>query len=288
MDGNGAIGAEGGDGAGHGDAMVAAGVDFGGVELLLSGDVEAIGEGLDVCAEEAEVGGGGFDAVGFLDSEFGGVLDEEALVAACAEDGEDGDFVDEGGGPFAFDDATFEVGAADEEVADGFAVAHGDIQDFDFDTHGDEEVDEGGAGGVESDAVEDDTGAGDDGGGDEEEGGGGEVAGDGEVAGLELGAAVDGDVAGAAFEFGAELAEGDFGVVAGGGGFADGGDALGEEAGEEDATFDLGASDGHGVVDGAESAAGDLNGGEFAVAGNEGGAHLGEGGHDALHGALGE
>jgi len=263
-------------------------VDFGGVELLLSGDAEAVGKRFDLGAEEAEIGGGGFDAVGFLDTEFGGVLHEEALLTARAEDGEDRDFVDEGGGPFAFDDASFELRTPDEKVSDGFAVAHGDVEDPDFDAHGDKEVDESGTGGIETDAMEDDAGAGDDGGSDEKEGSGGEIAGDGKFAGLEAGAAVDGDETGAAFEGGAEFAEGDFSVVAGGGRFADGGDAVGEESSEEDAAFHLGAGDGHCILDGAESATGNFNGGEFAVAGDEGGAHLGEGGHDALHGALGK
>ncbi len=43
-----------------------------------------------------------------------------------------------------------------------------------------------------------------------------------------------------AFDFGAEFFEGKFGVVAGAGGLGDGGDAIGEKAGEEHGGFDLG------------------------------------------------
>ena len=78
----------------------------------------------------------------------------------------------------------------------------------------------------------------------------GKIAGDDELARLELWAA---DECGFAFEVSivrAEFAQSDFGVVAGADGFAHGGDAVGIEAGEQDRGFHLGAGNGRGVIDG--------------------------------------
>ena len=75
-------GAEGGDGEGHGDAVVAAGVDAGAVELLVAGDVEAVFVLGDFGTHGAEVFGDEGDAVGLLDAELLGVADADA-VARC-------------------------------------------------------------------------------------------------------------------------------------------------------------------------------------------------------------
>jgi hypothetical protein len=213
--------------------------------LLPAGDAESIVEGLDVGAQAAQVVRDGFDAVGLLDAQFGGVLHEQALFAAGAEHGQHGNFVDQGGGPFAFDRSAFQVGAAHEQVAHGLAVPHGDVEDFHLDAHGDEEVDERGAGRVQAHAVEDQVRAGHDRRGHQEEGRGAQVAGHGEFARLQPRAAVDADPAGAASRLRRRTRAADFGVVARGRGFAHRGDALGVQAGEQDAALHLGAGHGH-------------------------------------------
>ena len=50
-----AFGAKGGDAEGHGDAVVAAGVDGGAVKVLAAGDIEAIFEFLDFGAHGAKI-----------------------------------------------------------------------------------------------------------------------------------------------------------------------------------------------------------------------------------------
>ena len=55
--------AECGDGEGHGDAVIAAGVDGGSMEGLAAGDVEAVVELFDFSSHGAKVGGDEGDAV---------------------------------------------------------------------------------------------------------------------------------------------------------------------------------------------------------------------------------
>ncbi len=96
-------GAEGGDGEGHGDAVVVAGVDLCAVELLVAGDVEAVFVLGEFGAHGAEVAGDEGDAVGLLDAEFLGVADAHAGAGVGGDGGEDGDLVDELGGEGAGD-----------------------------------------------------------------------------------------------------------------------------------------------------------------------------------------
>ena len=58
------------------DAVIAVALHGGRAEALSAGDVEAVGRGLDGDAHEAEILSDGFDAVSFLDAEFGGIADD--------------------------------------------------------------------------------------------------------------------------------------------------------------------------------------------------------------------
>ena len=83
-------GAECGDGEGHGDAVVGAGVDLCAVELLSAGDGETVfvlGEG---GTHGFEVLGDEGDAVGLLDAEFLCVADGDAVAGVRGDGGEDG------------------------------------------------------------------------------------------------------------------------------------------------------------------------------------------------------
>jgi hypothetical protein len=83
-------GAEGGDGERHGDAVVGAGVDLGPVEGLGAGYFEAVGIFGEDGAHRAEIAGDQVDAVGFLDAEFLGVADDEAVRGVGGDGGEHG------------------------------------------------------------------------------------------------------------------------------------------------------------------------------------------------------
>ena len=87
-------------------------------------------------------------------------------------------------------------GAIDLDGADELAVALFDGEDFDAAAEGGDDVEQGGAGGVHAERVEDEVGVGEEERGAEEEGGGGDVAGDGGVDGVEALAAGDGEAAG--------------------------------------------------------------------------------------------
>ncbi len=105
---------------------------------------------------------------------------------------------------------------------------------------------------------------------------------------MSFGPPLDSDAPTAGTEIGAELAERDFGVVAGTYRLDDHGFPFGEEAGEQDAGLDLRAGYGQFVLDGAERAAGDFERRKFVFAGLNLRAHLGQGLHDALHGPAAE
>ena len=97
------FGAEGGNAEGHGDAVVAAGIDDGSVELLAAGDIEAIFELFNFCAHGAKIACDEGDAIGFLDAQFLGVANANAAAGVRADGGEDGKFVDELRGESAAD-----------------------------------------------------------------------------------------------------------------------------------------------------------------------------------------
>ena len=127
-----------------------------------------------------------------------------------------------------------------------------EIQDSDTRAEGGEDIEQRGAGGIESDGVEDEAGAGEERGGAEEKGCGGKIAGNGGFDGVERLRAGDGDGLACAAERGAESAEGQLTVIAGAQFFEDGCGAGGLQGGEEDAAFDLRAGNWSGVVDGAK------------------------------------
>jgi hypothetical protein len=123
--------------------------------------------------------------------------------------------------------------------ADEFAVVLFDGEDLDAAAEGGDDVEQGGAGGVHAEGVEDEVGVGEEERGAEEEGGGGDVAGDGGVDGLEFLVAGDGEfgglvgaACGRAGEGCSEGAEGMLGVVAGEDGFGEAGCAFSLQAGE--------------------------------------------------------
>jgi len=181
-----AVGLKGGDGEGHGDAVVGAGVDLGAVDVLIAGDGEAVlvfGEfgshGLEIFGDES-------DAVGLFDAEFLCVADGDAVVGVRGDGGEDGEFIDDLGGERAADvHAAWAVGGAvNLNGADEFAVMLFNVEDFYFSAECGDDVEERGSGGVHADGIENEIGVGEEEGGAEEEGGGGEVARDGGVDGF--------------------------------------------------------------------------------------------------------
>src|SRR5271170_3105236 len=182
-----ARGAEGGDGEGHGDAVVRAGVDDCAVQALVAGDLEAVFMFGELGAHGSEVLGDEGDAVGLFDAELFCVADGDAVDGVGSDGGEDGKFVDDLGGEGAtYVYTAWATGRAiDLDGADEFAVVFFDVEDFDLPAEGGDDVEQGGAGGVHTDGVEDEVGVGEEKGGAKEEGGGGEVAGNRCVDGLE-------------------------------------------------------------------------------------------------------
>ena len=243
--------------------MVGAGVDGGAVEDLVAGDLEAVGVLGEARAHGAEVFGDERDAVGLLDAQFLGVAQDYAIRGVGSDGGKDGKLVDELRGEWAADDegsgGRRGGGAIDLDCADELAVAILDGENFDAAAEGGDDVEQGGAGGVHAERVEDEVGVGEEKRGAEEEGGGGDVSGNGGVDGMEALAAGDGEACGLVEAMGegagkgcAEGEQGVLGVVAGEDGFGEAGGAFGLQAGEEDGGLDLGGGDGGGEVDGAE------------------------------------
>jgi len=181
-------GAEGGDGEGHGDAVVGAGVDVRAMEVLVTGNLKAVFVFGESGSHGAEVFGDEGDAVGLFDAELAGITDGDAVGGVRGDGGEDGELIDDLGGEGAADVHASETIGRDVDLdgADEFAVLLFDVEDLDFSAEGGDDVEQGGAGGVHADAVEDEVGVGEEECGAEEEGCGGEVAGDGGVDGLEF------------------------------------------------------------------------------------------------------
>ena len=89
------LGAEGGDAEGHGDAVIAAGIDGGPVEGLSAGHIQAIFEFLDFGTHGAEILHYQGDAVRFLDAELFGVADADAAAGVGRDGGENRQLIDE-------------------------------------------------------------------------------------------------------------------------------------------------------------------------------------------------
>jgi hypothetical protein len=269
--------------------VVAAGVDFGAVEGLTAGNVEAVVELFDLSAHGAEIGGDERDAVGFLDAEFFGVADADPVLRVRADGGEDGQLVNELRRQRTRDGGAGEAlrRSVDLNHAHQLAVFIFEIEDADVGAEGGEDVEQRSASGIEAKRVEDEVGAGEERGRAEEKGRGGNVAGDGGFDGVELLAAGNGNRIEGAFEGRAERTERELAMVARADCFADGGGAVRLEASKEQRGLDLSAGDGRGVVDGGEERAVNRDRraafGEFYAR-----AHLRERLADALHGAAAE
>ena len=154
-----AFGAECSDAEGHGDAMVATGIDNSAMELLPARDVETIFEFFDFSTHGAEIACDQSDAIGLLDAELLCVADANAAACIRADRGEDGEFVDELRSECAADGSGTEAAGicSDLNRADEFGMRFLELKYGDARAKRGEDVKERGAGGVEADAVEDEA-----------------------------------------------------------------------------------------------------------------------------------
>lgn len=149
-------GEEAGDGKGHGDAVISVGVDGCTFEWGAAVDGHAVGEFLDLDAHFAESLDGGGDAIGFLYAEFFGVADVCGALCEGGGDGDDGDFIDEVGDFLREEGGAGEGCAVEFNVADGFTT--GAVEDFGhFCAHAGEDFEDGGAGGIEADVLDEEV-----------------------------------------------------------------------------------------------------------------------------------
>src|SRR6058998_2302745 len=72
--------AQGSDGAGHGDAVIAEGFNFGTMKWLPTSYTQTIIEDLDPRTKGAQIFCHGCDAVRFLDSQFAGIADFNSVL----------------------------------------------------------------------------------------------------------------------------------------------------------------------------------------------------------------
>jgi len=96
-----------GDGEGHGDAVIAEGIEFGAVEGLASGNLEAVFEFFHLRAHEAQVGGHGGDAVGFFHTQFAGVAHFDSLRGEGSDGCKHWNLINQGGGVSVGDGCAF-------------------------------------------------------------------------------------------------------------------------------------------------------------------------------------
>ena len=254
-----ALGEKPGDGEGHGDAVIAVRVDLGALERLPAVDRHAVLELLHIGSHFTQVLDGGGDAVGFLHAQFAGVADVGVALGQRGGDGDDGDLIDEVGDFLGQQGGAFQWRAVELDVSDRFAL--GVVEDFrHVSAHAGEHFEDGGAGGVEANVLDEQAGAVHRGGGDEPESGGGDIAGDGEIAGLRHLTAGHGDGVAVGAAGDAEACEHALGVVAGGGGLDHSGGAFGEKAGQQHRAFHLGGGDRHFVGDRLELVTVDFQG----------------------------
>jgi hypothetical protein len=250
-------GKETGNGEGHGDAVVAKAIDGGTLELGPADDLHAIVELGDGDAHAAEVIGYGGDAVCLLHAELSGIADAGRAVGQCSGHGEDGEFINHIGDFGSTDDGAVEITAFDDDIAADFAtgvcLGAGDLG-----AHAEEDGNNAGAGGIEPDIGEGDLSVGDGGSRYHPEGGAGDVTWHGDIHGLRLLTAVDGDGVVLLEPLDAEVGHEALGVVAGLDGLHDAGLARGKEACQEDGAFHLSTGHGEAVSDGLQLAAADL------------------------------
>ena len=229
-------------------------VDLGALERLPAVDRHAVLELLHIGSHFTQVLDGGGDAVGFLHAQFAGVADVGVALGQRSGDSDDGDLIDEVGDFLGQQGGAFQRRAVELDVSDRFAL--GVVEDFrHVRAHAGEHLEDGGAGGVEANVLDEQAGAVHRGGGDEPESGGGDIAGDGEIAGLRHLTAGHGDGVAVGAAGDAEACEHALGMVAGGGGLDHGGGAFGKKPGEQHRAFHLGGGDRHFVGDGVQLAA---------------------------------
>ena len=243
-----ALGEKPGDRERHGDAVIAVRIDFGAFEFAAAVDGHAVLELLHIHSHFPQIFHSGGDAVRFLHAQLARVADVGGTLGQRGGDGDHGDLVDEVRDFLGQQRGAFQRRAVDFDVADRLAVRV--VEDFrHVRAHAGEHLEDGGAGGVEADVLDEQAGAVHRGGRDEPEGGGGDIAGDGEIAGLRHLSAGHGDGVAVRAAGDAEAREHALGVVAGGGGLDHGGGAFGEKAGEQHRAFHLGGGDRHFVGD---------------------------------------
>jgi hypothetical protein len=89
------IGGEAGDGKGHGDTVVAAGIDFGAPQFsgAKAGNLEAVRAFFDHGVHAAKIFSKRGDAVAFFDTKFGGIPNLNSFLSVGTESGEHRQFV---------------------------------------------------------------------------------------------------------------------------------------------------------------------------------------------------
>ena len=76
------------------------------MKCLAAGNLNGIVGGMDGDTHALEVIGDRRDTIGLLDAQFAGIANNQAFLTGSAKNGEDGNFVDHGGGRCTFDDAS--------------------------------------------------------------------------------------------------------------------------------------------------------------------------------------
>lgn len=286
-DGGLAFRAESGNGKGHGDAMIAVGIDSCAAEFAggAAFDAHAIGKFFNAGAHGAQSGGERGDAVAFLHAQLPCVVNFDSLLRERTKRGEHGKLVDHFGDLRAEDFSAGEGSVIHGYVADEFAGARNQVGNMDFRSEGNEEIEDAAARGIQADVVKHQRRSGQDQRGSHQENTAGKIAGNDELARGELGARMNANRAARTFNIGAKFAESKLGVVAGADGFVDRGDAVGEEAGKKNGGLDLCAGSGRRVIDGVEIAAANFERGAAAIVATNIGAHLTKRVDDAAHGA---
>ena len=89
------LGAQGGYAEGHGDAMVAAGVDGRSMQSLTAGDIEPVLKLLHVRAHGPQIARDQSDAIRFLDAQFLRIANADAAARAGSDGGKHRKFVDQ-------------------------------------------------------------------------------------------------------------------------------------------------------------------------------------------------
>lgn len=249
-----------------------------------AGYTQAIGKLLDLRAYRAQSGGERSDAIAFLDAQLTGVADFNSLLRVRRERGEHGQFINHGRDGGAGNCSAAQGSVTHGEIADQFAVAHGDGDDANRGVDRNEKIEDCGARGIEADAFEDEIGAREDERGGKKKYSRGKISGNCQGTRMEMRAAFHLNKLFCATDAGAEFEEGDFGVIARGYRLGDGSAAIGKESGEKNGGLDLRARQGRGVINGAKRSAANGERREFAFAGGNVRAHKREGLDDAAHG----